>query len=106
MIKDMNKECFEELLADMPNLEYLKDPDIPYCFMFVFKCFMEIFNNCHEQMTWTDIHSYAILRKIEFRQIEIDYILKCNTFANAQIKKMRDDEDAKRNEEEQAEGQT
>ncbi len=47
---------------------------------------------CHEVITWTDIHSYAIMRKIDFRQIEIDYILKCNNWANAQIKKMRDEE--------------
>ena len=42
-------------------------------------------------MTWTDIYSYAIMRKIDFRQTEIDYILKCNNWANAQIKKMRDE---------------
>ncbi|MCR5699650.1 MAG: hypothetical protein K6G52_08415 [Treponemataceae bacterium] len=43
-------------------------------------------------MTWTDINSYAIMRKIDFKQIEIDYILKCNNWANNQIKKMRDEE--------------
>ena len=106
MVKDMKKECFEELLADMPNLEYLKDPDIPLCFMFVFNCFLEIFNNCHESITWTDINSYAILRKIDFRQIEINYILRCNSFANAQIKKMREEAEKQDNEEEKAEGQT
>lgn len=100
MVKDMKKECFEELLNDMPHLEYLKDPDIPFCFMFVFNCFIEIFNHCHETMTWTDIQSYATLRNIKFKQIEISYILKCNSYANAQIKKMRDEE------EEKAEGQT
>lgn len=47
---------------------------------------------CHETMTWTDIRSYAIMRKVDFRQIEIDYILKCNNWANAQISKMRDEE--------------
>lgn len=107
MVKDLNKECFEELLQDMPHLEYLKDPDIPFCFMFIFRCFMEIYNNCHETMTWTDINSYAILRKIDFRQIELDYILKCNSWANAQIKKMRDETDEEnRSEQENAEGQT
>ena len=44
-------------------------------------------------MTWTDICSYAIMRKVDFRQTEIDYILKCNNWANAQIKKMRDEEE-------------
>ncbi len=42
-------------------------------------------------MTWTDIHSYAIMRKVDFKQVEIDYILKCNNWANEQIQKMRDE---------------
>lgn len=58
-------------------------------------------------MTWTDIYSYAIMRKIDFKQIEIDYILKCNNWANAQIRKMREDaEDDCRISKEEAEGQT
>ena len=57
-------------------------------------------------MTWTDICSYAIMRKIDFRQIEIDYILKCKNWADSQIKKMRDDaEDDNRLSTEEAEGQ-
>lgn len=83
-------ECFEENEA----FDYLRDPDIPFCFMFVFNSFLEIYNCCHETMTWTDILSYAIMRNIKFRQTEIDYILKCNNWANAQIKKMRDEADA------------
>ena len=55
---------------------------------------------CHETMTWTDIRSYAIMRKIDFSQTEIDYILKCNNWANSQIKKMRDEDT------EEAEAQT
>ena len=47
---------------------------------------------CHETMTWTDIRSYAIMRKVDFSQTEIDYILKCNNWANSQIKKMRDED--------------
>ena len=84
----MGKECFEE----NEDFAYLRDPDIPFCFMFIFNTFLEIFNNCHETMTWTDILSYAIMRKIDFKQIEIDYILKCNNWANAQISKMRDED--------------
>ena len=107
MIKDLGKECFEEVLEECPHLEYLKDPDIPFCFLFVYNSFLEIFNCCHETMTWTDILSYAIIRKIDFKQIEIDYILKCNTWANAQINKMRDEaEEENRAKEEEAEGQT
>ena len=48
-------------------------------------------------MTWTDICSYAIMRKIDFKQREIDCILKCNSWANEQIKKMRDEEERKEN---------
>ena len=88
----------------MPNLEYLKDPDIPFCFLFIFNTFLEIYNCCDETMTWTDIRSYAIMRKIDFRQTEIDFILKCNNWANAQIKKMRDEDDNRISTEE-AEGQ-
>lgn len=102
IVKDLGKECFEEVLAECPNLEYLKDPDIPFCFLFIFNSFLEIFNHCHEILTWTDIQSYAIMRKIDFSQTEIDYILKCNNWANIQIKKMRDDEERT----EEAEGQT
>ena len=61
--------------------------------MFVFNAFLEIYNCCHETMTWTDIYSYAIMRKIDFTQSEINYILRCNNWANEQIKKMRDEED-------------
>ena len=55
-------------------------------------------------MTWTDIQSYAIIRKIDFKQIEIDYILKCYNWANEQIGKMRNEEDSYVSTEE-AEGQ-
>ena len=72
-------------------MAYLKDPDIPFCFMFIFTSFLEIYNFSGEQMTWTDIQSYAIMRHIEFRQIELDYILKCYSWANSQKQKMRDE---------------
>ena len=108
MVKDLGKECFEEVLEECPNLEYLKDPDIPFCFLFIFNAFFEIYNCCNETMTWTDIHSYAIMRKIDFKQIEIDYILKCNNWANAKIKRMRDeaDEENRADREEESEAQT
>lgn len=75
--------------------------------MFVFNSFLEIYSCCHENITWTDIYSYAIIRKIDFRQTEIDYILKCNGWANSQIQKMRDKADEEnRIKMEEAEGQT
>ena len=92
----MGKECFEA----NKDFDYLRDPDIPFCFLFVFNAFLEIYNccnetmSCNETMTWTDIYSYAIMRKIDFKQREIDYILKCNNWANEQIKKMRDEDDS------------
>ena len=95
-------ECFLE----SKDLDYLRDPDIPFCFLFIFNSFLEIFNCCNEVMTWTDILSYAIMRNVKFSQTEIDYILKCNSWANAQIKKMRDEsEDDNRISTEEAEGQ-
>ncbi len=106
-MKDLGKERFEEVLAECPNLEYLKDPVVPFCFLFVYNAFLEIYNCCHENITWTDICSYAIMRKIDFKQIEIDYILKCNNWANAQIGKMRDEaDDDNRISLEEGEGQT
>ena len=104
IIRDLGKECFEEVLEECPHLDYLKDPDIPFCFLFVYNTFLEIYNCCHETMTWTDIQSYAIIRKIDFKQIEIDYILKCYNWANEQISKMRNEEDSYVSTEE-AEGQ-
>ena len=62
---------------------------------------------CHETMTWTDIYSYAIMRNIKFTQVEIDYILKCNSWANSKIQKMRDEaEEENSKKEEDDEGQT
>ena len=46
------------------------------------------------------------MRHIDFRQIEIDYILKCNTWANKQISEMRDEEDGSYISKENDEGQT
>ena len=96
-------ECFLE----NKDFDYLRDPDIPFCFLFIFNSFLEIYNCCNEIMTWTDILSYAIIRNIKFTQTEVDYILKCNGWANTQIKKMRDEaEDDNRISTEEAEGQT
>ena len=101
LIKDLGKECFEE----NESFDYLRDPDIPYCFLFIFNSFIEIYNHCQETMTWTDILSYAIIRNIKFKQTEIDYILKCNDWANAKIKEMRDKAEQE-NRTEETQGQT
>ena len=39
------------------------------------------------------------MRKIDFTQKEIDYILKCYNWANEQIKVMRDEDERKENDE-------
>lgn len=87
MITAIGKECFES----NAEYDYLREPNIPFCFLFVFNSFLEIYNFSGETITWTTIYSYAKLRRIEFKQIEINYILKCSNWANAQIKKMRDE---------------
>ena len=103
LIEQIGKECFEE----SKEFDYLRDPNIPFCFMFVFTAFLEIYNCSGEAITWTDIYSYGIIRHIQFRQREIDYILKCNNWANEQMKKMRDEaEEDERISKETDEGQT
>lgn len=79
----------EQLEQDGHYPEYL-EPKVPFCFLFVYNSFLEIYNGCGESLTWTDILSYAIIRKIDFTQTEIDYIFKCNAWANGKIKEMRD----------------
>ena len=74
------------------NVETYSEPTVPPCFVFIFNAFMEIYNACGESLTWTDIYSYAKIRDVQFRQFEITYILKCNTWANEQIKEMRDND--------------
>ena len=71
----------------------MRDPDIPFCFLWVFNSFLEIFNHSGETVTFTDIKDWAFVRKIELKQKEIDLILDCIGWANTQIKKMRDEED-------------
>lgn len=80
-----------EYFENNHDFDELRDPKVPPCFLFIYNCFLEIYNCSGESITWTDILNYAIIRKIDFRQIEIDYILKCNNWANVQIKQMRDE---------------
>ncbi len=70
----------------------MRDPDVPPCFVFVFNCFLEIYGCCSESVTWGDIASYASLRKIDFSQYEINMIVRCNGWANGQIRRMRDEQ--------------
>lgn len=42
-------------------------------------------------MTWSEIKAYCDLRQIVLSQVEIDYILLMNGWANAKIKEMREE---------------
>lgn len=82
----------EQLAQDGHFDEYL-EPTVPFCFLFVYNSFLEMYNGCSETLTWTDITNYGNIRKIDFTQNEIDYILKCNSWASGKIKKMRNEGD-------------
>lgn len=74
------------------DFDDLRDPIVPSCFIFVFNSFTEIYTMSRECITWTDIESYAIMRKVDFTQYEIDLIVKCNNWASEQISRMRKEE--------------
>lgn len=81
----------EQLESD-PNLMEYHEPKVPLFFLFVFNCFIEIYNHSGESMTWTDIYNYAKIRKIDFTQNELDTILKCNSWAQSKIHEMKEQE--------------
>lgn len=82
----------EQLAKDGNYNEYL-EPDVPFCFLFIFNTFLEIYSACGESITWTDIDSYAKIRKIDFKQAEIDLLLKMKSWSSSQIQKMRDEQE-------------
>lgn len=90
----MGKEYFDN------NREFdnLRNPSIPFVFIWLFNTFTELYQYCGESITWTQIQAYANLRKIEFTQRELDYILLMNSWANHQIRIMRDEADKKEEE--------
>lgn len=89
MIRSMGSDCFWS--GSMS--ERFREPDVPPCFLFVFNAFLEIFNHSGKNVTWLDISSYASVRKITFRQIEIDYILKLCGWAYLKIRQMDSEEE-------------
>ena len=56
---------------------------------------MELYNQSGENgITFNDIKVYCEVRKIELKQIEVDYILKMKSWASAQIHEMdKEDEE-------------
>ena len=70
------------------------EPSIPFCFLYLFNAYIEMYGMCGEDgLTWIDINNYAQVRNTKFTQIEIDYIIKCNSWANGQIKLMKEESD-------------
>lgn len=81
----------EEEFLNSTEYEYLQEPKVPPCFVWVYTVFIEIYNHCGETLTWSEIKAYCDLRQIVLSQLEIDYILKMNGWANSKIKEMRED---------------
>lgn len=82
----------EEYFEQNHNFDDLREPNIPLYFSFVFSTFIELYNFCKDGITWTDIENYAIIRKIDFTQSEIDLLLKCNCWASGKINEMKKEE--------------
>lgn len=70
-----------------------KDIEPPPCFRFVFETYLELYKHSNEVITWTDIASYMSVRDLALQQIEIDFILKINVWANNEIYELRKNED-------------
>lgn len=87
IINSMGAEYFEQ----NHDFDDLREPNIPLYFSFIFYAFLEIQSCSGECITWTDIASYAKMRKIDFSQYEIDLLLKCKTWAENQMSKMREE---------------
>lgn len=71
------------------NKEVYSEPNVPPLFLFIYTSFIEIYNHTGESLTWTQIESYAKMRKIDFTQNEINLILKMNSWANQEVEKLR-----------------
>lgn len=88
---DLIESQGEEYFYSNPDFEYLYEPDVPLCFIWLYNVFLEIYNHCDEVMTWRDIEAYCHIRGITLTQIEVDYLLLMNGWANKKIKEMRGD---------------
>lgn len=82
----------EEYFYSHSEYEYLYDLPIPLCFQDVFNIFLELYNFSGESITWQSIDAYERVRDISLQQIEIDYIIKMNTWANVIISQLREEE--------------
>ena len=83
----------EDAFNKSEQYDYLKDILPPVCFVYIFNIFMELWGNksTDNSFTWTDLKSYCDMRKIELRQYEISLIMKCKSWANNEISKLKED---------------
>lgn len=81
----------EEVFFANKDYDYLKEPEVPPCFVWLYNVFLELYNGCGDNLTWSEIKAFCDMRQVVLTQIELDYIFKMNSWANAQIKKMRDE---------------
>lgn len=82
----------EQLERDDRYAEY-HEPKVPFCFLWLYNHFIELYNFSGESVTWTNIQSYCIMRNIKFTQIELDYILKMIGWSSSQMAKMRNEQE-------------
>lgn len=82
----------EQLERD-ENYKQFHEPKVPFCFLWIYNCYIEMYSFCGESVTWTNIQSYCIMRNIKFTQSELDLILKMCNWASSQMQKMRDEQE-------------
>lgn len=69
----------------------MRDIEPPSCYSFVFNFFLMVYNNPSSQsgFTFQDIESLCNLRRIHLTQHELDLVMKCKNWANAEIKELK-----------------
>ena len=82
----------EQLERD-PNYSEYHEPKVPFCFLWLFNCFIELYAHCGESVTWTDIQNYGNIRNIKFTQLEVDYILMMCMWSVEQKQAMKDEQE-------------
>lgn len=82
-----------EQLEREPAFSMYHEPKVPFCFIWLYTSFIELYSHSGESITWTDIENYAKLRNIKFTQIELDYIIRMSTWTNEQIKEMKSEQE-------------
>lgn len=97
MIKSIGWEAF----YSNDNYSYLRDKELPSCFIYIFSVFLELYYGCtiitffggsQRNVTWQDIESYCRVRKANLTQIEIDYLLKIKNWVSEAINELEKEE--------------